>query len=458
MAMTDKIKTVYICSQCGFESPKWAGKCPQCNEWNTMNEEIKRSLKTAPISNTVVSKAVSVTPLTAVDADSEFRFVTTVCELDRVLGGGIVKGSGILLSGDPGIGKSTLLMQICGILAEKHKILYVSGEESSKQLRLRSQRLNVNSDNINIMIETDVENISSYIYGEKPDLVMIDSIQTMSFSQLNSSPGSITQVRECTNILLRAGKSMDIPVIIVGHVNKDGAIAGPKVMEHIVDAVLYFEGERNYSYRILRAIKNRYGSTNEIGVFEMTDEGLKEVHSPSVALLSGRLNGVSGNCIACVIEGSRPILAEVQALVASTSFGNPRRMTTGFDYNRLNMLLAILEKRLGLLYSNLDAYLNIIGGLKLDEPASDLAVALALVSSLKDRPLPAELVAFGEIGLAGEIRSVPRILSRINELSRLGFNKCVIPYYNFKQIKDKAPQGVELIGVKSIAEAVRCFF
>ncbi|MDO4743655.1 MAG: DNA repair protein RadA, partial [bacterium] len=366
--------------------------------------------------------------------------------------------SGVLLSGDPGIGKSTLLMQICGILAEKYKILYVSGEESSKQLRLRSQRLNVNSDNISIMIETDVENISSYIYGEKPDIVMVDSIQTMSYAELNSSPGSITQVRECTNILLRAGKSMDIPIIIVGHVNKDGAIAGPKVMEHIVDAVLYFEGERNYSYRILRAIKNRYGSTNEIGVFEMTDEGLKEVHSPSVALLSGRLNGVSGNCIACVIEGSRPILAEVQALVASTSFGNPRRMATGFDYNRVNMLLAVLEKRLGLLYSNLDAYLNIIGGLKLDEPASDLAVALALVSSLKDKPLPSDLVAFGEIGLAGEIRSVPRILSRINEISRLGFNKCVIPYYNFKQIKDKVPQNVELIGVKSISEAVRYFF
>ena len=450
--MASKTKTVFVCSECGFEAPKWSGKCMGCGQWNTMEEQVIVPQKNAAISAGVVTSAAA-KPLSQITSSGEERLVTCIAELDRVLGGGIVKGSVILLSGDPGIGKSTILLQVCNALQQSQKILYVSGEESAMQIKMRAKRLGVESDNISIMTETDVRAVCEYIYSNKPDLVMIDSIQTMQLLELNSSPASIVQVRECTNMLLRTGKSLGIPVFIVGHVNKGGDIAGPKVMEHIVDTVLYFEGERNQSYRILRGIKNRFGSTNEIGVFEMTDMGLKEVENPSAMLLSGRMSDVSGGCITCVMEGTRPILAEVQGLVTPTGFGNPRRTSTGFDYNRLNLLLAVLEKRQGFGFSNLDAYVNIVGGMRLDEPAADLAVALSLVSGLKDVAIDEKLIAFGEIGLSGELRSVPRAQARINEAARLGFTKCILPKACIKQISS-CPDNLELIGVTSLKQAI----
>lgn len=449
--MATKAKNVYVCSECGYESVKWYGKCPSCGEWNTMNEEIKTvsNQKTSLVSrNTNYTKPISIRDISTTD---EIRYDTGCNELNRVLGGGIVKGSLVLLGGDPGIGKSTMLLQICEKLSAGLKILYVSGEESGRQIKLRADRLSVNSENLLIFTQTDIENVINEIETEKPDLVMIDSIQTMNLSALNSSPGSVAQVRECTNLLMRTAKGYDISIIIVGHVNKEGSIAGPKVLEHIVDAVLYFEGDKQMSYRILRAVKNRYGSTNEIGVFQMTNEGLQEVENPSLALISGRPQNVSGTCIACTMEGSRPILAEVQGLATTTGFGNPRRMSTGFDYNRVNLILAVLEKRAGYYFSNADVYINIVGGLKLDEPAVDLAVAMALVSSLKDEIIDEHSIAFGEIGLAGEIRSVNHTQARINEATRLGFTKIIIPYHNMKGIK--SPENVKVIGVKNIRQA-----
>ena len=453
--MAGKTKSVYVCVECGYESPKWMGQCPNCNEWNTLEEEIISDKKTATrMSSSAVKKVVSdANVLSEINITDEERYVTDICELDRVLGGGIVKGSVVLLSGDPGIGKSTILLQMCESMRNSLNILYVSGEESQVQLKLRAKRLGVSGENITIMTEIDTQSICEYIMAQKPDLVMIDSIQTLQISELSSSAGSIVQVRESTNMLLRTGKSLGIPIFIVGHVNKGGDIAGPKVLEHIVDTVLYFEGERNQSYRILRAIKNRFGSTNEIGVFEMRDTGLCEVENPSAMLLSGRMSNVSGACITCVIEGTRPILSEVQALVTTTGFGNPRRMSNGFDYNRLNLLLAILEKRQGLYFSNLDTYLNVVGGMRLDEPACDLAVCMALVSGLRDVPIDEKLIAFGEVGLSGEIRSVSRVQSRINEAARLGFTQCVLPSSCIKQITKK-PDQIELIGVKNIKEAL----
>ncbi|MBO5746782.1 MAG: DNA repair protein RadA [Clostridia bacterium] len=452
-----KLRTTFVCSNCGYSSPKWSGQCPGCREWNTMNEEVEEKTKVSAVSS-VKSKTVfsSVSSVTEISTGDELRYNTGIGELDRVLGGGLVKGSVVLLSGDPGIGKSTLLMQACGTFSRDKTVLYVSGEESAKQLKLRAERLNVNSDKLFVMTETDVESICEYIKVNKPEVVMIDSIQTMNNAEIQSSPGSVTQVRECTNLLLRTGKSLDIPVIIVGHVNKDGAIAGPKVMEHIVDAVLYFEGERNYAYRILRAVKNRYGSTNEIGVFEMGDGGLSEVENPSQALLSERNVNVSGNCISCVMEGSRPILAEVQSLVCTSGYGNSRRMSTGFDFNRLSLILAVLEKRFGYRFSGMDTYLNIVGGLKLDEPAADLPVALALVSGFTDKPVPDDVVAIGEIGLSGEVRSVSRISARISEAARLGFTKCIVPRSCLKQIKTKAD--IEVIGVRNLHETIANVF
>ncbi len=452
-----KLKTNYICSNCGYASPKWYGQCPQCKEWNTLNEEIEsKSSPTAVLNSTKTRNFSSVTPVSDITTDDELRYKTGIGEFDRVLGGGLVKGSVVLLSGDPGIGKSTLLMQACGTFANDKKVLYVSGEESAKQLKLRAERLSVNSASLSVMTETDVETVCEYIKLNKPEVVMIDSIQTMNHAEIQSSPGSVTQVRECTNLLLRVGKALDIPIIIVGHVNKDGAIAGPKVMEHIVDAVLYFEGERNYAYRILRAVKNRFGSTNEIGVFEMNDIGLSEVENPSAALLSERNTNVSGNCISCVMEGSRPILAEVQSLVSTSGYGNARRMSTGFDFNRLSLLLAVLEKRFGYRFSTMDTYLNIVGGLKLDEPAADLAVALALVSGITDKPMPDDVVAIGEIGLSGEVRSVSRISARIIEAARLGFGRCIVPRSCLKQIKVKSD--IEVIGVRNLHEAIANIF
>ncbi len=454
--MAGKIKTVFVCSECGYETPKWLGQCPNCNEWNTLTEEIIADKKTAvgTMSSAAVKKVISgVNLLSNINTTDEERYITQISELDRVLGGGIVKGSVVLLSGDPGIGKSTILLQICQSMSGTLNILYVSGEESAVQLKLRAKRLGVDGGNVTIMTETDTQAICEYIMSQNPDLVMIDSIQTLQISEISSSAGSIVQVRESTNMLLRTGKSLGIPIFIVGHVNKGGDIAGPKVLEHIVDTVLYFEGERNQSYRILRAIKNRFGSTNEIGVFEMQDTGLCEVENPSAMLLSGRMSNVSGSCITCVIEGTRPILSEVQALVTTTGFGNPRRMSNGFDYNRLNLLLAILEKREGLYFSNLDTYLNVVGGMRLDEPACDLAVCMSLVSGLRDTPIDEKLIAFGEVGLSGEIRSVSHVQARVNEAARLGFTKCVLPKSCIKQITNNY-KNIELIGVKNIKEAL----
>lgn len=451
--MATKSKTVFVCGECGYETPKWVGKCPGCGEWNTMVEDVRLPQKAAVSAAPRPAHTFSAIPLSQINAADEHRFVTGISELDRVLGGGIVKGSVILLSGDPGIGKSTILLQVCNALQGNIKILYVSGEESAIQIKLRAKRIGVESDAVSVMTETDVQTVCEYINSARPDLVMIDSIQTMQHPDISSSPGSIVQVRESANMLLRTGKSLDIPIFIVGHVNKGGDIAGPKVMEHIVDTVLYFEGERNQSYRILRAIKNRFGSTNEIGVFEMTETGLAEVENPSAMMLSGRMRDVSGGCITCIIEGTRPILAEVQGLVAATGFGNARRTAAGFDYNRLNLLLAVLEKRLGLMFSNLDTYINIVGGIRLDEPAADLAVAMALVSGLRDIPIDENTIVFGEIGLSGELRSVPRAQARVNEAERMGFTRCILPTACLKQI-NSAPGGIKLIGVKRLSDAV----
>lgn len=453
--MAPKNKLVYVCSNCGYETAKWAGKCPDCGEWNTMEEAVKATAAPKAVISSHSTSPLLAHPLTIeeIDTDDELRYHTGLTELDRVLGGGLVKGSLILISGDPGIGKSTILLQICEYLGKNLCILYVSGEESARQIKLRAGRLGVSSPNLRILSETDVQLVVEHIRAEKPDIVMIDSIQTMNFTDLNSSPGSVTQVRECTNAIMRCSKSMDIPAILVGHVNKDGAIAGPKVLEHIVDAVLYFEGDRQMTYRILRAVKNRYGSTNEIGVFDMGEAGLRQIENPSQAMLSGRPKNASGTCVTAVMEGTRPLLAEIQGLATTSGFGTPRRMSTGFDYGRMALILAVLEKRAGFYFSNLDAYLNVVGGLRIDEPAVDLAVAMALVSSLKDTPIRDDTVVFGEIGLAGELRSVSHIEARVSEAFRLGFTRCVLPYHSMKSIELKRFSGVELIGVRNVREA-----
>ena len=450
-----KTKTSYVCTQCGAVQPKWMGKCPDCGSWNTLIEQVEESVSrfsAAAGGGRSPASVAQASSLEEIDSSEEQRYLTGMGELNRVLGGGIVPGSVVLLSGDPGIGKSTLLLQICQTISSRARILYVSGEESLRQIKLRAARLGVTTQNLALSSTTDIEAVVEMIRREKPDIVMVDSIQTMNLSALNSSSGSVTQVRECTQLLINLAKSMEVPVFIVGHVNKDGAIAGPKVLEHMVDAVLYFEGERNLSYRILRAIKNRYGSTNEIGVFEMGDSGLDEVSNPSQAMLEGRPENVSGTCVACVIEGSRPILAEVQALVSKSGYPSPRRMATGFDYNRLALLLAVLEKRCGYFFGTLDAYINVVGGLRLDEPAADLPVALALVSNLTDKPIPEDLIAFGEVGLAGELRAVNRVQMRIKEARRLGFQRCLLPKSSLSAIN--FDPGIELIGVSSLSQAL----
>ena len=451
-----KSKYIYTCNQCGYESSKWNGKCPSCGAWNSFEEDIADTSpagsRSSSAGGAVPDLSDSILELEDIGADSDVRYDTGIGELNRVLGGGLVKGSLVLLGGEPGIGKSTILLQICQFLGEEHSVLYVSGEESARQIKLRAQRLGVDTENLYLLTATDAEAIAQTIASSAPDIAIIDSIQTMSISHITSSPGSLTQVRECTNLFMHTAKNQEIPIIIVGHVNKDGAIAGPKVMEHIVDAVLYFEGERHQSYRILRAVKNRFGSTNEIGVFEMLDKGLREVSNPSQMLLEGRPHNVSGTCVACVMEGSRPILAEVQALAAKTSYSAPRRMVTGFDFNRLNIIIAVLEKRLGIFIGSLDVYLNIVGGFRLDEPAGDLPVAMALYSGIMDKQISEQLIAFGEIGLGGEIRSVSHIVQRIREAERMGFTTCVVPKQSMSAI-DPKDYSIEIIPASTLKQA-----
>lgn len=451
-----KSKYIYTCNQCGYESTKWNGKCPSCGAWNSFEENIAdispAGGRAAASQEAAPDLSDSILELEDIGADSDVRYDTGIGELNRVLGGGLVKGSLVLLGGEPGIGKSTILLQICQFLGEDHSVLYVSGEESARQIKLRAQRLGVDTENLYILTATDAEAVARTIASSAPDIAIIDSIQTMSIGRITSSPGSLTQVRECTNLFMHTAKNQEIPIIIVGHVNKDGAIAGPKVMEHIVDAVLYFEGERHQSYRILRAVKNRFGSTNEIGVFEMLDKGLREVANPSQMLLEGRPHNVSGTCVACVMEGSRPILAEVQALASKTGYAAPRRMATGFDFNRLNIIIAVLEKRLGVYMGTLDVYLNIVGGFRLDEPAGDLPVAMALYSGIMDKQIDEELIAFGEIGLGGEIRSVSHIAQRIREAERMGFKTCVVPKQSMSAV-DPKEYDIEIIPASTLKQA-----
>ncbi|MCH5205477.1 MAG: DNA repair protein RadA [Oscillospiraceae bacterium] len=447
-----KNKTVFVCSECGGESSKWNGKCPFCGAWNTLEE-------TVPVA-VVSGKAAAAAPfnysrISEINYEDETRYGTGISELDRVLGGGLVKGSLVLIGGDPGIGKSTLLLQICGFMGNDHTILYVSGEESERQIKLRAERLGVSCDNLFLASNNNCESIIKAVCENKPEIVIIDSIQTITSSAISSAAGSIVQVRECTGAFMRMAKSEEIPVFIVSHVNKDGGIAGPKIMEHIVDTVLYFEGEKQMSYRILRAIKNRFGSTNEIGVFSMDDDGLKEVENPSEMMLSGRPLNVSGSAVICAVEGTRPILAEVQALVTKSTLSSPRRVATGFDYNRLCMILAVLEKRMGFAFGGLDVYVNIVGGLKIDEPAADLAVAMALYSGLCDKVIPHDLMVFGEVGLGGELRAVSRVAERVKEGARLGFTKCVIPKNSFKALSKNSDYGIKIIGADTLSGAFK---
>lgn len=447
-----KSKTVFICSNCGQDYIKWMGRCTACGEWNTLEETVVQPVKGG--GNSVKSQ-MKYRSISEISYDDDTRYDTGCGELNRVLGGGLVKGSLVLLSGDPGIGKSTLLLQICNYLGKEFNVLYVSGEESERQIKLRADRLRVTTQNLYLVAETDCETIVQGVKQHKPDIVIIDSIQTMQLSELNSSAGSLVQVRECTTMFMRMAKAEEIPVFIVGHVNKDGGIAGPKVLEHIVDTVLYFEGDKQLSYRILRAAKNRFGSTNEIGVFEMLDRGLAEVPNPSAMLLSGRPVGISGISILCTMEGTRPILAEVQALVSKTSFGTPRRVANGFDYNRLCLILAVLEKRTGYLFGAFDIYINIIGGLRIDEPAADLAIAAALYSGLCDRVIPDDLLMFGEIGLGGEIRAVSHIHERIREGARMGFANCIVPRGVLKSLDKEEDYGINIIGVANLTQAFK---
>lgn len=444
--MASKTKSIYACTECGAESTKWYGRCPTCGAWNTMEEQIQ-----APSASGGSYSAAKVQSIAHIQPNDRQRYHTGMKELDRVLGGGIVRGGLMLIGGDPGIGKSTLLLQICQHLGGEHTILYVSGEESEGQIKLRADRLSVTGEKLLVLCENDMDTVLSAIQEQKPDVVIIDSIQTMNLADVASASGSVTQVRECTSAVMRLTKRLDISTFIVGHVNKDGAIAGPKVMEHIVDCVLYFEGDRHSSYRLLRCVKNRYGSTNEIGVFEMGEAGLIEVENPSMMLLAGRPLNVSGACVACTIEGTRPMLAEVQGLVSPTGFGNPRRMSTGFDYNRLSLILAVLEKRAGYLFSNLDTYVNVVGGLWLDEPAMDLPVALALISGLKDVIVSSDTVAFGEIGLTGEIRAVSNADLRVSEAARMGFRRVILPHHNLSGVAKR--EDIEVVGVKTVRQA-----
>ena len=444
-------KTVFFCQECGYESPKWMGQCPGCKSWNTFVEETVSPSQTKH-QEAVGRKKAEPVALSEISLDEEDRIHTGIKELDRVLGGGIVQGSMTLVGGDPGIGKSTLLLQVCRNLADQVSVLYISGEESLKQIKLRAQRIGAFGDRLRLLCETNLDTIRQVIEKEKPTVVVIDSIQTMYNEEVSSAPGSVSQVRESTGVLLQIAKGLGVSVFIVGHVTKDGNVAGPRVLEHMVDTVLYFEGDRHASYRILRGVKNRFGSTNEIGVFEMREEGLVEVENPSEFMLAGRPEGASGSVVACSMEGTRPILIEIQALVCASNFGMPRRTAAGTDYNRVNLLMAVLEKRLGLHLSASDAYVNIAGGIRMNEPAADLGIVMAIASSYKNKPISEDTIVFGEVGLSGEVRAVTMPEQRVAEAKKLGFKTCIVPEVSIKTIGKVS--GIEVIGVSSVNQAM----
>lgn len=445
--------TVFFCQSCGYESSKWLGQCPGCKEWNTFVEEViekGQSGKRRP----VMSDSVKISKISEISVQEQSRISTGFQELDRVLGGGIVPGSLVLVGGDPGIGKSTLLLQVCRHLSAcKEKVLYISGEESLQQIKLRAERIGEFSDTLTVLCETGLDIVQEVIRKEKPNIVIVDSIQTMYSEDVSSAPGSVSQVRESTAALMQIAKGMAISIFIVGHVTKEGVVAGPRVLEHMVDTVLYFEGDRYAAYRILRGVKNRFGSTNEIGVFEMRDDGLQEVQNPSEYMLSGKPHGASGSVVACSVEGSRPILLEIQALVCHSNLGIPRRTAVGTDTNRVNLLMAVLEKRLGLSLSSCDAYINIAGGIRMNEPAVDLGIVLAIISSYKEQPIREDVLCFGEVGLSGEVRAVSMAKHRVAEAKKLGFQTCILPKVSMKEMD--GIEGIRLLGVENVQEAMR---
>lgn len=446
--------SIFFCQSCGYESSKWMGQCPGCKEWNTFVEEVvdKKSAGTLAKQKATASEA-KVLPLSQIEMTYDKRVSTDMKELDRVLGGGIVQGSMVLVGGDPGIGKSTLLLQVCRNLSEHNiKVLYISGEESLQQIKIRAERIGNFGDSLKLLCETNLDTIKAVIDREKPQIVVIDSIQTMFNEEVSSAPGSVSQVRESTGVLMQIAKGMGISIFIVGHVTKEGVVAGPRVLEHMVDTVLYFEGDRHAAYRILRGVKNRFGSTNEIGVFEMRQDGLVEVENPSEYMLSGKPEGASGSVVACSMEGTRPILLEVQALVCHSNFGIPRRTAAGTDFNRVNLLMAVLEKRLGLKLGDCDAYVNIAGGIKMNEPAIDLGIVLALISSYKDKPIDEKTICFGEVGLSGEVRSVNMAEQRVQEAKKLGFEVCILPEVCRKSMTEV--KGIKLVGVSNLLDAM----
>lgn len=443
-------KTIFFCQNCGHEETKWLGQCPACKEWNTFVEE--KVIASSASANIKTGREVKIVSLSEVSADEHTRIETGMKELDRVLGGGIVPGSLVLVGGDPGIGKSTILLQVCQRLAQERNILYISGEESLSQIKLRANRMGEFKENLKLLCETNLDTIRNVIENRRPELVVIDSIQTMYSEEVSSAPGSVSQVRESTNVFMQLAKGLGITIFIVGHVTKEGTVAGPRVLEHMVDTVLYFEGDRHASYRILRGVKNRFGSTNEIGVFEMRQNGLVEVENPSEYMLSGKPENASGSVVACSIEGTRPLLIEIQALVCESNFGMPRRTATGTDYNRVNLLMAVLEKRIGLHMSNNDAYVNIAGGIKMNEPAIDLGIVMAIISSYKNRPVDEKMIVFGEVGLSGEVRAVSMPEQRVAEAEKLGFETCVIPAVSMDMVK--AIKGIKIIGVKTVNDAM----
>lgn len=456
--MAKKRETAFFCKECGYEASKWSGQCPACKEWNTMVEEPVNTGKAvkgvADVRNSASLNAAAPMKLSDVDTRDSERTTTGIGELDRVLGGGIVSGSLVLVGGDPGIGKSTLLLQMCYNLTDSGlKVLYISGEESLAQIKIRSDRLGAGSGNLEALCETNLDIIQDTLKSNMPQVVIIDSIQTMYSEQVGSAPGSVSQVRETTSVLMQLAKGLDITIFIVGHVTKEGVVAGPRVLEHMVDTVLYFEGDKNVSYRILRSVKNRFGSTNEIGVFEMTEEGLVEVMNPSEYMLTGRPEGASGSVVVCLVEGTRPVLVEIQALVCDSNFGLPRRTAAGTDYNRVNLLMAVLEKRAGMHLGGSDAYVNVAGGIKVNEPGLDLGIVMAIASSFRNRPVDEHTIIFGEVGLAGEVRAVSQPQIRVNEAIKLGFTTCILPEVCLKKVTGNGK--INLIGVKNVSEAIK---